>query len=260
MKITWLGTASLWIESNGTRLLFDPYLKSFSAGLPPFPLDKISDADAILITHPHLDHFADMPAVMQVCPAPVYVCPRGIELAREQGFDLERIHPIGAHDILTIGNIIVRAYPSRHCHFDRPLVRHTVARVLKPENLHDGLSVESLNLRYSIDADRDVYAYEVLAERKSIFILGSAGCQDNEDYPSGMDLLVYPYQGRSEMAAYSMPFLNRFRPKRVMLDHFDDAFPPVSATMDCDEFVNMAKKTHPDLEIIVPKEMCPIEV
>ena len=80
MKITWLGTACLLIETAQCRLLFDPYLRSFSS-LPAFPMECVAEIDAIFITHPHLDHFADLPVVLEHTHAPVYVCRRGLKIA-----------------------------------------------------------------------------------------------------------------------------------------------------------------------------------
>ena len=39
-----------------------------------------------------------------------------------------------------------------------------------------------------------------------------------------------------------------------MLDHFDDAFPPVSARMDCAPFVRAAAKVYPGVEVLTPVE------
>ena len=58
MKLKWYGTASILLESGETRLLFDPYLHAFAEGAP-LPLAEARTADAIFITHPHLDHFDD---------------------------------------------------------------------------------------------------------------------------------------------------------------------------------------------------------
>ncbi len=254
MKISWLGTASILVESSETKLLFDPYLKLHSSGLPPFPLDAIADADAIFITHPHLDHFADMPAVMERCAAPVYVCSRGREIAREQGFDAERMRTIAAGDVVRLGGVVLRAYQCCHCVYDRPILRETLSRALRPSKLREGLSIEAQNRHFSIDMERDVLGYEICAEGKRVFLLGSANCREDVAYPTGMDLLIYPYQGRSDMDTYSLRFLERFRPKRVMLDHFDDAFPPVSAHMDCAPFVHLAQERFPEIGIGQPVE------
>lgn len=59
MKVKWYGTATLMLESGGTRLLVDPYARRCSRA-PGVDIEEARTADAILITHPHLDHFADV--------------------------------------------------------------------------------------------------------------------------------------------------------------------------------------------------------
>jgi L-ascorbate metabolism protein UlaG (beta-lactamase superfamily) len=55
-KLTWLGHASLALETNGYSLLVDPYLKNNpTATTDP---DHV-EADYILITHGHGDHIGD---------------------------------------------------------------------------------------------------------------------------------------------------------------------------------------------------------
>lgn len=254
MIVTWLGTASLLFENAGRKILFDPYLRSFNPALSPFPLEDIGDVEAIFITHPHFDHFADMPVVMAHCAAPVYVCERGIELGRRMGFDVGRMRPIQAGDVVHAGGMEVRAWQGCHCEFDRAVVEGAVHRALHPGHLRDGLALEGQNHRFRIDAHRDVLGYQVSAEGRTAFLLGSANCREDVSYPEGMDLLIYPYQGRGDMAAYSLPFLGRFKPHGVMLDHFDDAFPPVTARMDCGAFIRAAAERYPEIEVFEPEE------
>lgn len=64
MKITWLGQAGLLFETNGTKIMIDPYLSDSCGKVNPklwrrFPVDesflKIKP-DVIILTHTHLDH------------------------------------------------------------------------------------------------------------------------------------------------------------------------------------------------------------
>ena len=62
MKIAWYGTATLMLACGDTRILIDPYVRQYDKKQTPVPVDALSAADAVLITHPHLDHFADIGA------------------------------------------------------------------------------------------------------------------------------------------------------------------------------------------------------
>ena len=42
--------------------------------------------------------------------------------------------------------------------------------------------------------------------------------------------------------AYVMPLVERLAPRGILLDHYDDAFPPMSATVDTAGFVTAAEK------------------
>lgn len=55
MKITWYGTASILLESEGERLLFDPFVELAGASNPNSLEDFVQETD-ICITHGHVDH------------------------------------------------------------------------------------------------------------------------------------------------------------------------------------------------------------
>ena len=52
MKITWYGTASILLESEGERLLFDPFVELAGASNPNSLEDFVQETD-ICITHGH---------------------------------------------------------------------------------------------------------------------------------------------------------------------------------------------------------------
>lgn len=251
MKIMWCGTATLIAESKGRRLLFDPYLKSCSKKVPPVPMDEARAADAIFITHPHLDHFSDADAFSQG-RIPVYVSARGREIAERNKQDTSVMRTIEAGDTVRVGDMEVRAYRGRHCVFDAPTV---LGVLFSPRTwLHFFRAVRLLRAaaRYRIARD-DVFVYAVSDGDKEIVLLGSAGMAEDETYSHEPDLLIFPYQGMSRMHRKILPFLDRFRPKSVMIDHFDDAFPPVSKTVRTDRFPAAVKKRLPHAEALIPK-------
>ena len=63
MRLKWYGTATILLEQDGTRLLFDPFL-SLNANTFKPPIDELSKVDNILVTHGHLDHIVDIPAIL----------------------------------------------------------------------------------------------------------------------------------------------------------------------------------------------------
>ena len=67
MKITYLGHATILLEINNSKLLFDPFI----SGNPLAQNIKIEDihADYIFITHGHQDHVLDVETIAKNCDA-----------------------------------------------------------------------------------------------------------------------------------------------------------------------------------------------
>ncbi|WP_394845250.1 metal-dependent hydrolase [Pendulispora brunnea] len=73
IQVTWLGHAGFEVVSpNGTRLLIDPWLKE-NPKAPPAWKDpgRLARPTAILVTHAHGDHAADVPELAQATGARV---------------------------------------------------------------------------------------------------------------------------------------------------------------------------------------------
>ena len=99
----------------------------------------------------------------------------------------------------------------------------------------------------------DIFALEISGGGKRVVVLGSAGMDKNTEYPTGADLLVFPYQGRADMDRTIVPFLTELVPRRVTIDHFDDAFPPVTHRVRTAGFVGTVKKHLPSADAFVPE-------
>lgn len=236
MEIKWLGTASVMVRQGKNKILFDPYMRKLAVKSPPFPVDEIRGADGVFITHAHLDHYSDMPELLKYLSCPVYTDERGAEIARRNGFYSDAFSLISVGEEVKIGEMTIKAYRARHISYDLFQVVRSVSRALFL-NLSGGIKLAEINSKYRIKRD-EVTAYYVRAENKEIFILGSAGLDENTEYPRGMDLLIYPYQGRNNMKRYSLKLVGKLNPKRIILDHFDDAFPPLSSETDADGFIS----------------------
>ena len=98
MNLTYFGHSCFLVENSaGHRLLFDPFIS-------PNPLAAKVDistirADAILVTHGHFDHLADVVAIARKTGALVITNWEIYEWFGKQG--LENLHPMnhgGAHD------------------------------------------------------------------------------------------------------------------------------------------------------------------
>ena len=251
MKIAWYGTATLMLACGDTRILIDPYVRQYDKKQTPVPVDALSAADAVLITHPHLDHFADIGAFLEAGAKEVYVSENGIRHAAAQGIPVGEMHPLAAGDVFRVGELTVRAYQSRHCRFDLWTV---LSVALSPRTyLHAGDAIALLRETKHWKITDDIFAFEISGGGKRVVVLGSAGMDEGTEYPKNADLLVFPYQGRAGMHRYMKRFLQCFRPKAVMLDHFDDAFPPLTHTIGTRKFVPAARAFDRAMRAWVPE-------
>ena len=251
MRFKWYGTATLLLESGNTRLLIDPYLKEYSP-VAPVPLAEARTAEAIFITHPHLDHFQDVDAFSEGV-RPVYVSATGISHAKKNGLNAACMHRIKAGDEVRIGPFTVRVFPARHCVFDAATILGVVFSLRTWLHAGDCIALLKAAKRFRIDKS-NVLAFEISDGGKSVMVFGSAGMDRRVSYPQGADLLFFPYQGRARMDREMLPFLDALKPKAVTIDHFDDAFPPITHRINAKRFVPAVKKRLPEASAFVPEE------
>jgi L-ascorbate metabolism protein UlaG (beta-lactamase superfamily) len=88
VKLTWYSHACFLIETNGAKLLIDPFLTGNP--LAPVRADKV-EADYILISHGHSDHVGDVVAIAKRTGATVISNYEIQNWLVEQG--VENVHP-----------------------------------------------------------------------------------------------------------------------------------------------------------------------
>ena len=79
VQVQWLGQSAFKITSVGGKVIvIDPYLTANPKTPEPYKkLEALGKVDLILVTHGHLDHFLDAPALAQLNNAPVWA-PAGL--------------------------------------------------------------------------------------------------------------------------------------------------------------------------------------
>jgi L-ascorbate metabolism protein UlaG (beta-lactamase superfamily) len=116
LKITYIGHATLLIETAGTRLLTDPLLRNRVMHLRRHtgrvPEQLLQNLDAVLISHLHWDHF-DLPSLKKIPGDPEFIVPfGGGKLLQEKGW--EKIREVYLGDKINIGDLHVRAVYADH--------------------------------------------------------------------------------------------------------------------------------------------------
>ena len=206
MKLQWYGTAALRISDGDTAIAFDPFLgipkgscrpESVSGDIPS-ELRQISD---VFVTHGHFDHMIQIPALYAEGSAVIHATRTPCATLEKHGIPKERLDVISPGGHYSVGTIAITVYQGRHCVFDKALVIQTALRYLRPGHLTHGLRL----------------------------------LRCNKNYP-GADLLILPYQGKSRPEVYAASLVARLQPQAVLLDHYDDSFPPMTAPIPTTAF------------------------
>lgn len=229
MRITWFGTASLAVQTQRGRLLIDPFFP-FPGSPTRVPANAYDGYVHILVTHGHFDHILSLPRLCQGERRRVHCTQTPFDTLKRRGVaddDLVRIAP---GDVFEIDDMRVTACQSRHVRFDSTILRRTL---LSPRMLRHARNlprVVSGFLKYPENGE--TLGFLIEGDGAQVFVLGSLNLAADVDYPTGMDLLVLPYQGTSDLLTPAIQIIDRLKPRAVLLDHFDDAFPPISNTVD----------------------------
>ena len=247
MKLKWYGTAALLIYDGESVIAFDPFLGIRHGSRRPEDVSdesawELAQASDVFVTHGHFDHIIQIPAVYAGGSAAIHATATPCRTMKERGMSEKQLDGISPGWRYNAGSISVRAYHGQHCRFDALLVIKTAFRYLRPGNLRHGLRLLQCNMDYPENGE--ILFYELECGGKRLQIMGSMGLDPDEEYPTGADLLVLPYQGKSGPAEYAASLVGRLKPKAVLLDHYDDSFPPMTALVDTSEFEKLMREKY----------------
>ncbi len=123
-RVTWLGHASVLIESGGARLLTDPVLSERVMHLRRHanPVDLPDHVDAVLISHLHHDH-ADIPTLRRLPAGTRVIAPRGATGALRGRGAAAELHALQIEEV-EVGDVVVAAgVEVRVVHASHPVKR-----------------------------------------------------------------------------------------------------------------------------------------
>lgn len=252
MKITWLGTASIRIEAEGERVLFDPFVQ-LVGGEHPNCIDEFLEDEVICVTHGHLDHLMEVTEFLDgesAGEATVFCGSAAAGTLAGLVEDTGHVVCVEPGTRFKIGKIEMRVWEGKHA---VPSLKMRIQKLFSLRTVkyfRNALALGYLNLHFPKRGQ--TYLYELRAEGKTVLVMGSLGLKEGESYPVGADLLILPYQGSAHLEQEAAAVVERLRPKRILLDHFDDAFPPASETVDTRGFKKLMDERYPQIPVVKP--------
>ena len=249
MKITWYGTASLLIDAEGDRILIDPFLTLRGAKSQP-SLEDYTSADSILVTHGHVDHLGSISKILEYSDATVHCGGIAAQTLEKQKADSDQIVIVHPGDVLSFGKIKVTVLKGKHIRFDAEIIRKTFLHPRILRYFPNFVKLTYRNLFYREAGE--TYIYQIDVCNKKILILGSLGLDEDTEYPEYVDMLVLPYQGASDLVKPAVAIIEKIKPRTVLLDHFDDAFPPISRHIDTKPLKKALTERYPELPVVKP--------
>jgi len=128
LRVTYLGTNGYQFEAEKHALLVDPYFSRIGPGAMIFAssvrpntarIEEVMQhlapkADAILVTHGHVDHLLDAPPIMRMTGARLVGSRTAVTLAQAAGAPVARCDAVRPGDFRQIGPWKIRALAASH--------------------------------------------------------------------------------------------------------------------------------------------------
>jgi L-ascorbate metabolism protein UlaG (beta-lactamase superfamily) len=229
MILRWFGTASVALETERGKLLWDPFvpLKRAENRTEIEEYDGYTD---IFVTHGHFDHIAHLPAVIRRNPkARIWCTDAPYATLRKKGVPAANLVRIGFGETLDVQGFAVRTYHGRHAVLPRAGFSRVAYALKSPArgNLF-WIAKEAMQCH----EEDETVLYEVSADGVRVCLMGSLNIREGAELPKDPDVLVLPYNGWEDNFPPAAAAIEAMRPKRVLLDHYDDSFPPLTQPLD----------------------------
>ena len=228
-KIKWHGTASVELISECGRILFDPFVP-FKGSPVPVKIEDFDGFTDILVTHGHFDHITSLPEIVKRNSQTLIHCTKApYRTLSRKGVDRKNLHLLRYGDTLNVNGFQISVLHGRHAVLPKATLRRLVYILKHPAK--GNIPFILRENRLDVENDETVF-YKIEANEKTICLMGSMNLRDEVEYPIEADLLILPYNGWEDNFPPAVRVIERLKPKRVLLDHYDDTFPPLTMPLD----------------------------
>lgn len=226
----WHATASVeLISASGDRLLFDPFvpLKGSSVSVKTEDFDGFQE---ILITHGHFDHIVSLPEIVKRNPDVKIRCTKApYKTLIGKGVPERNLILIRYEEKIRIGDFTINTFHGKHALLPGASLSRLSYILCSPAKGNLPFIIRENSICKEND---EIVFYEICCDGKKVCLMGSMNLREEIEYPTGADLLILPYNGWEDNFPPAVRVIERLRPKRVLLDHYDDSFPPVTMPLD----------------------------
>ena len=229
MNLIWHGTASIEMVSESGRILFDPFIPLRGVDVPVSVEDYDGFTD-IIVTHGHFDHIASLPSIVKRNPQSLVYCTQTpYNTLLKKGLSEKNLKQIRFGESLEVNGFSIQVFHGRHAVLPKASMQRISYAIKHPAR---GNLLYMLRESLMCRENDETVIYQIEADGKTVMLLGSMNIRDEEEYPAGADLLVLPYNGWEDNFPPAVRIIERLQPKRVVLDHYDDTFPPLTMPVD----------------------------
>lgn len=235
MEIKWHGTASIELNNENGKILFDPFVPLKGSPVK-VTIEDFDGIDTIFVTHGHIDHILSLPDIWKRNrDVKIYCTKTPYHTLMKKGIPKANLQLIEYGQSFFVKGFQIKAVHSKHA----ILPKITVKRIFSTLCNGHILNIPFITLQNRICKENDeTVMYEVAEAEKTVVVMGSMNLREDVAYQSGMDMLILPYNGWEDNLSPAIKVIERLKPKKILLDHYDDTFPPITTTVDTTEIVN----------------------